>query len=101
MKRNQGDSPANRDGGTGKTTPDSSEDVAWMTNAGLDDCKITAARAPLWALVEAHRILLQRANNKTRSKVVRGAMKRRFNVVMGSDEELSAVRIGKKGGNES
>lgn len=91
MKRTNDDSKACSDAAA---TPPQPDDVAWMTNAGADDCKIHAATAPLWALVEAHRILSQKQNAKTRSKIVAGAMKRRFGIVAGSDESLT----GKKGG---
>jgi len=88
MKRSNDDSKACRDADAVKAPDRSVSDVGWMTNAGVDDCKLTAARAPLWALVEALRILSQKQNAKTRSKIVAGAMKRRFGVVAGSDESL-------------
>ena len=62
--------------------------VDWLLDAGLDDCKRTAARAPLWALVEAHRILKTRQQAKTRLAVVAAAMKRRFGIMAGSDAAL-------------
>ena len=95
MKRTNDDSKACRDGGA--VTEPARDDVSWMTNAGADDCRSVAATAPLWALVEAHRILTQRENTKTRSKILAGAMKRRFGVMAGSDAAL----VGKKGGRES
>lgn len=62
--------------------------VAYLTNAGAEDCKRTAAHAPLWALVEAHRILKTRQKAKTRLAVVAAAMKRRFGIMAGSDATL-------------
>lgn len=70
-----------------KTTKEQSspDDVGWMTNAGTDDCKRHAATAPLWALIEAYKISKARENNKTRSKIIAGAMKRRYGVIAAAD----------------
>ena len=94
MKRTHDDSKACRDADA-KTPPAISE-TGWMTNGGVEDCRQSATNAPLWALVEAHRILRARENCKTRSKIVAGAMKRRFGVVAGSDEALTAGKGGTK-----
>jgi hypothetical protein len=62
--------------------------VDCMTTAAIPDCRFAAAHAPLWALVEAHRLLRNRQQNKTRLALVAAAMKRRFGLMAGSDAAL-------------
>lgn len=58
--------------------------VGGMITTDMLDCRQTAAAAPLWALVEAHRICKCRALNLIRSKVITDAMKHRFGLMPAS-----------------
>lgn len=60
--------------------------VSWMTESGIEDCRITVANATLDELVRAHDWCRENpGNNKTRAAVIRGAMRRRFRVRAASE----------------
>lgn len=84
MNKLNDDANACRDSDGAQVTNDG--DFGWMTRAGIEDCRLTAAKATLDDLVKAHDWC--RANpqgNKTRDRIIRGAMRRRFKLVAGAE----------------